>query len=184
MTLQLLAVFLVIAAGHVCSAQVPVEIQKHFEFENALSTLQDDMWVWRSEASNLKALRLLDPNGSARIEFTLCIEPLNVTQNVTLYVDDIRYSNDGPSDNVTLRFNGKSIANFTTVEKWMGGHEWNLFRNSGKLGAALSLRQGQHSLMITVRTDRWGIEMDLIRINAENQNPMKELFCGAIVYSV
>jgi hypothetical protein len=163
-----------------------VEIQKHFEFEDALTNTQQDMWVWRSEASGLKTLRLEDEYGQARVELTLCITPYNRTlnQNVTLYLDDLRYSNDGPSDLVQLRFNNINFANFTTFEKWRSGHEWNVFRNSGNLGPAINLREGRYNLTISVVTDRWGIEFDRIRMNAENQDPTENLFCGASVYFV
>lgn len=163
-----------------------VEIQKHFEFEDALTETQQDMWVWRSEASGLKTLRIEDQAGQARIELSICVTPYNRSQNqnVTLYIDDIRYSNDGPSDLVRLRFNNINFANFSTFEKWRSGHEWNVFRNSGNLGPAINLREGRYNLTISVVTDRWGVEFDRIRVNAENQNPGKDLFCGASMYFV
>lgn len=165
-------------------AQAPIEIQKHYEFEDALRQDQDGMWVWRSEASELKTLRIEDQEGLSRVKFTLCVEPYNATQNITLYVDDIRYSNDGPSDNITLIFNGIAFAKFQTLEKWRSGHEWNVFRNSGNLGPALNLRPGRYDLLVTVVTDYWGVEFDRIRINAENQDPNIDLFCGSSVFYV
>lgn len=165
----------------IVAAQIPPEIQKHFEFEDALSEVQQDRWVWRSEASNLKTLRIVDEIGSSEIRFQICVMPYNTSANVTLHIDDIRYSNDGPSDNVTVRFNNIALAGFQTAERWRSGHEWNVFRNSGPLGPSLNLAPGQYYLQVNVRTDRWGIELDRIRVNAENQDPVSQLFCGSQV---
>lgn len=164
-------------------AQVPtLEIQQHYELHRAVPERQDTNWRWRSEASSNKTLRIEDELGASRLELTLCIEPYNATQNVTLFIDDIRYSNDGKSDIVRLMFNGINFANFTTFMKFGSGHEWNVFRNSGNLGPALNLRQGRYTLLITVVTDEYGVEFDRIRINAENQNPEIFMFCGSSFY--
>jgi len=40
------------------------------------------------------------------VAVTICIQPENILKNVTLYIDDVRYSNDGPSDLVMLSMNG------------------------------------------------------------------------------
>lgn len=177
---------LVFVSGFLASyAQPPaLEIQQHFELFKAVPVSQENNWRWRSEASANKTLRIEDETGSSRLELTLCVEPYNATQNVTLYIDDIRYSNDGLSDVVKLIFNGINFANFTTFQKFRSGHEWNVFRNSGTLGPALNLRQGRYTLLITVVTDEYGVEFDRIRINAENQNPEVYMFCGSTFYFV
>lgn len=176
--MRLLAFFLLVALTR---AQEFPAIQKHFEFEDALSPAQQDMWVWRSEASDLKTLRIVDENGVSEIRFQICVKPYNASGNVTLQIDDIRYSNDGPSDNVTVRFNNIAFAAFTTQEQWRSGHEWNVFKNTGDLGPALNLAPGQYFLQVHVRTDKWGVEFDRIRVNAENQDPNSEIFCGSQV---
>lgn len=160
-------------------AQFTFEIQQHFEFENALSEMQDDYWVWRSQAYKQKTLRLADGNRTHSIELTLCIEPYLSDQTVTIYVDDIVYSNDGPSDVIYIQINGINIGNYTTIEKWRSGHEWNVFRNSRKIGPNIVLSKGEYLLQIEVETDKWGVELDRIEINAENQDPMGKLFCAA-----
>lgn len=160
-------------------SQFTFEIQKHFEFENALTEDQSDYWVWRSQAYRLKTLRLEDSNRTHSIELDLCIEPYLDDQNVTLYVDDIVYSNDGPSDLIYIIINGIEIGNFTTEEEWRSGHEWNVFRNSGRIGPSVVLSRGNYLLQIEVETDKWGVELDRIEINAENQDPMGKLFCGS-----
>lgn len=160
-------------------SQLTFEIQQHFEFENALSEQQDDYWVWRSQAYKLKTLRLEDTNRTHTIELILCIEPYLDDRNVTVYIDDIVYSNDGPSDIIHALINGVDIGNFTTKEKWRNGHEWNVFRNSGRIGPSVVLSRGDYLLHIEVETDKWGVELDRIEINAENQDPLEKLFCGS-----
>jgi len=162
-------------------AQLVFEIQDHFEFENAVSENETDFWVWRSEAYNLKTLRLEDTNRTYTIELTLCIDPF-VEGNVTAFINDIRYANDGPSDTVYVMVSGITIGNFTTVEEWKSGHDWNIFRNTGRVGPSMVFRKGQYLLQIQVETDKWGIEFDRIRMNAENQNPLTDLFCGGRLY--
>ncbi|KAH3747022.1 hypothetical protein DPMN_181443 [Dreissena polymorpha] len=118
-------------------------------------------------------------NRTHTIELMLCIEPYNPNQTVVITVSDIRYSNDGPSDIVYLKINDVEIGNFTTREKWLRGHEWNIFRNSKIIGPSVEVEKGRYVLSIEVETDKWGVELDRIRINAENQDPMKSMFCGA-----
>ncbi|XP_052761934.1 uncharacterized protein LOC128204564 [Mya arenaria] len=171
----LLALSIVIVNGQ----NFTVEVQKHYEFENALKEGQG-VWQHRSEASLAKTLRINDlVGGTKMIHLTLCIQPYDTSQNVTFYIDDIRYSNDGPSDNITVLFNGLKIATFKTVEKWRAGQEWNVFRNSGRIGPSLEAMEGQYVLTVYAKTDEWGVELDRIRINAENHSPAKELFCDA-----
>lgn len=162
-------------------AQFTFEIQQHFELENALTEEQKDFWVWRSEAYNLKTLRLEDTNRTYTIELTLCVDPY-AEGNVTAYINDIRYANDGPSDTVYVTVQGIDIGNFTTIEQWRSGHEWNIFKNSGRVGPSMVFRRGQFRMQIQVETDQWGVEFDRIRMNAENQNPMTEIFCGGRLF--
>ncbi|KAH3747038.1 uncharacterized protein LOC127848418 [Dreissena polymorpha] len=169
---------LVILLGVCCVQTAPLEFQRHFEFEDALAENKTQSMMWRSEASGLKTLRVVDPNGTSAIELTLCIRPYDSTQNVTVFIDDIRYSNDGPSDVVAVQFNGTTIGNFTTIETFPSGKEWNIFRNTGNVGPTLNVRQGQYLLVLTAFTDKWGMEFDRIRLNAKNQDPAIDLFCA------
>ena len=62
---------------------------------------------------------------------------------------------------------------------WGAGHEWNVFRNSGPLGPAINMMPGEYVLTVSAKTDRYGVELDRLRINAENQSLTKPIFCGA-----
>lgn len=164
---------------HVCA--VYVEIQRHFEFEDVLKQVQYPYWVWRSEASTLQTLRLEDVGDGTRrylIEVKMCIEPVVGEETVQVTMDDIQYANDGPSDVIVVTLDGELWATYSTYEKWAHGHEWNIFRNTGKADEPKRLRKGEHIIGITVKTDRWGLELDKIRIIAEHQSVDTKLFCG------
>ena len=155
-----------------------VEIQRHFDFEHVLQEDQDAFWVWRSEASDLKTLRLVDFNAEYRVEVLVCIEPIEGDEHVILTLDDIRYANDGPSDTIYVTLDGEAWAEYRTFEKWAYGHEWNIFRNTGRIGNSAVLSRGLHVIEVSVRTDKYGLELDRIRLNAEYQRLNSTLFCG------
>lgn len=180
-----LSVFFVCAVYlRTLNAQPQLETQQHFEFEQAVPESQTENWRWRSEASGHKTLRINDEMGASRLELTLCVEPYNTTQNVTLSIYNIRYSNDGLSDDLELWMNGTRIANFTTISKFGNGYEWNVIRNSRRLGSAASFPRGSYTLVITVITDSYGVELDRIGVSAVNQNPYINLFCGSKLYFI
>lgn len=180
---QVVGVFVIFMVfGHVYT-QFTFEIQQHFEFENSLKESQESFRAWRSEASRQKTLRIVDYNRTYTVELDLCLDPYYDEQNTTIFVNDIVYSNDGPSDTVYVRINKENIGNFTTLERWRNGYKWNVFRNSGRIGPSLTLPKGVHTLEIEVETDKWGVELDRIEINAENQNPLSNMFCNATLYA-
>lgn len=155
-----------------------VEIQRGEEFEHVLTEDQDGFWVWRSEASSLKTLRLVDFNQTFRVEFDICIEPIEGVEIVTLYLDDIRYANDGPNDTIFVTFEGNYWDEYSTYEKWAHGHEWNIFRNTGRVNETKYLTKGVYVIGVSVETDKWGIELDRIRLIAEYQELHSSIFCG------
>lgn len=165
-------------------AHATQEILKDFEFEHALLGIQNNMLAFRSNASGGKTLRLEDENGMYRVEMSICLRQHNTTINITFSIGDIRYSNDGPSDIVSISFDGLQIANFSTNGQSRDGEDWNVFRHSGPVSPALDILPGRHILQVRVITDPWGLELDRIRFNLSNQDPLKEIFCGGVVYSV
>lgn len=156
-----------------------IEIQRHFEFEEILDENQTEYWVWRSEASALKTLRLEDMTGQHKIFFSLCLDPMDPEKNVTVRIANIRYSNDGPEDVGYASLNGQLFSVFYTSEQWGSGHEWNVFRNTGQIGREMALPNGTYELGIKVETDKSGVEFDRIEVNAGNQNALSNIFCGA-----
>ncbi|XP_060559081.1 uncharacterized protein LOC132719331 [Ruditapes philippinarum] len=169
---------LIIQIYPVVAMYMYVEIQRSYEFEDVLSEDQQDYWVWRSEASNLKTLRLVDHNQVYRTDFKICIDPVEGRDTVNFFLDDIRYANDGPNDTISVTFDGEYWDEYSTNEKWAHGHDWNIFRNSGRATGTKFLREGEYVIGVSVKTDKWGIELDKIRVIAEYQVLESDIFCG------
>ncbi|KAL4239203.1 hypothetical protein ACF0H5_000020 [Mactra antiquata] len=163
---------------NVCQMFAYVEIQRSFEFENALSEEQSRFWVWRSEASRLKSLRLVDNYRRYLIELKICVEPAEGQQEARIMFDDIRYANDGPNDYIFLTFEDELWFSYATYEKWAHGHEWNIYRNTGRRGDVKTLPRGEYKIGVSVITDKWGLELDKIRLIGEYQVLDSTIFCG------
>ena len=89
-----------------------------------------------------------------------------VTQS-TCNIDilDVLYTNDGPSDNLTVYLDENFIGSFQTVEHSREGVYWNKIVESGLIGQTTVLQQGNHTLSISVVTvDIYGVEIDKITI--------------------
>lgn len=160
------------------------QLQRYLELEDILSKNQKPQtekphWVWRSNAINLKTLRIVDQGQQYSINISLCISPNPPSRRVAVQVETIRYSNDGPSDTVTVRIGDNFSGTFRTIERSDGGHGWNVFHDSRPIGKAISLPEGQYTLSLQAKTDRWGVELDRIVINAENQNEHVDLICNS-----
>ena len=179
--------------AHLVSGQdvlVRRDIQRHLELEDVLSEpqlLQQrntrglEYWIWRSEANNLKVLRIVDPGQGRRysVNIRLCLSPTPPFRNVTVQVENIRYSNDGPSDTLYVQIGNSYNGTYRTFESWGGGHEWNVFHNTGPIGRPTSLPEGEYTLSLQAKTDRWGVEYDRIAINADGQNDLVQLICDS-----
>lgn len=170
--------FCIIILFYVSNVVSYVEIQRSFDFEEALTKAQTEFWVWRSEASNLKTLRLVDNYRRYLVEIKVCIEPAENRSAAKLTFDDIRYANDGPNDFIYVMFENEVWFNYSTYEKWAHGHEWNIYRNTGQQGDIKTLPEGEYTIGVSVTTDKWGIELDKIRLIGEYQKLHSTLFCG------
>ncbi|KAL4239840.1 hypothetical protein ACF0H5_000641 [Mactra antiquata] len=157
-------------------------VQEIFEFEDALGDDQQSSWVWRSEASGLKTFRITSMEGRTAVSLFLCVRPRGNLKNVTFYIDNIRYGNDGPSDQIQLIFEEVELATIHSYEKWHNGHEWNVLKNTGQKGPLINLLEGDYKLDVFVKTDQWGMELDFIQINSEHQLRSQPIICDAIAY--
>lgn len=150
------------------------------EFENGLSPSQLDKYmIYRSEASGKKTLHLKDSDVYRSFSAKLCVEGMENDTDVVIQVIGLLYSNDGPSDEILFTLDGNSLGNVSTKEFYNGGEEWNVFKNTGPIGGAVALANGNHTLSMTALTDQWGAEFDSLIIRAQNQNPGVELLCDA-----
>ena len=76
---------------------------------------------------------------------------------------NVIYSNDGPSDNLTMYLNKKYIGGFQSVEHSNEGVFWNKMVESGLIGKTNFLSQGNHTLCLNVvSVDVYGVEIDKI----------------------
>ena len=65
------------------------------------------------------------------------------------------YTNDGPSDNLTVYLNEKLIGSFQTIEHEREGVYWNKIVESGLVGRTKVLKQGNHMLNISGHLCAW-----------------------------
>ncbi|ESO85405.1 hypothetical protein LOTGIDRAFT_154901 [Lottia gigantea] len=111
----------------------------------------------RSEASNSQVLKL--SNGDVA-SFTFCVP---ATTRVVL--DNIRSSNDGESDTMEVRLDDEVLGTFQSISGSNGGHNWNVFYRSGRIGTEQTLQKGEHTVTITVSADTYGVEIDVLQFS-------------------
>ena len=89
-----------------------------------------------------------------------------VTQSTcNIDVLNVLYTNDGPSDNLTVYINDSFIDSFQTVNHSREGVFWNKIVESGLVGRTTVLRQGNHTLNVSVVTVViHGVEIDKVTI--------------------
>lgn len=89
-----------------------------------------------------------------------------VTQSTcNIDVLNVLYTNDGPSDNLTVYLNENFIGSFQTVNHSREGVYWNKIVESGLVGRTTVLQQGNHTLNISAITvDIHGVEIDKVTI--------------------
>ena len=126
------------------------QLQRHLELEDVLTDQQklEREEIWRSEAINSKILRIVDQGQGRRfsINIRLCISPKLSSRDVAVQVENIRYSNDGPSDTMFVRIADRYIGTYRTIERSDGGHGWNVFHNTNPIGTPISLSEGEYTL--------------------------------------
>jgi len=147
-----------------------------FEFEDFALGNPSVQTRWRSNASNNKTLYVTKDIGVAT--FNLCVFKTGAS-DVKLNVSDIVYSNDGPTDSITLTYNGELLDTFMTEEVHDWGNRWNMFQHTGPAGDVINVtyQHGTHELVIDIYPTEYGVELDKLVIIAENQHPQRHLFC-------
>ena len=97
-----------------------------------------------------------------------------VTQSTcNIDVLNILYTNDYPSDNLTVYLNQNFIGSFQTVNHSREGVFWNKIVESGLVGWTTVLRQGNHTLNISAATvDVRGVEIDKVTIGVLCDNDL------------
>jgi hypothetical protein len=140
----LLAPVLCIAASY----NISIEFESLAESNKLLENIKK-----RTAASGQNVLKLY-PNEA--VELFLC-----PPTDITLHVASLQYSNNGPTDNVTLKVDGEAVDSFMSVDE-LGTGFWNTFREAG-LQKGYDLQPGRHSLGLEARsTGDNGIDLDVI----------------------
>ena len=88
----------------------------------------------------------------------------DLTDDAVVDVLDVRYSNDGDWDDISLSLDGEPLGSFKTEMQYAWGDLWNNFQSSGPVGGRRELKAGQHVLSLIVDdADQYGVEIDYIR---------------------
>ena len=148
------------------------------QFETALRPDQNHFRMARANAQENATLHLNSSNAGVEFRITICAQPM-IPGPVVFRAGSLFYSNDGPSDNVILEFNNAEYLSGTTEENFKGGQGWNEFKEFRFAEDILPLGAGNHTVVVTVKTDQWGVDLDALTFIAKNQNPNIMLLCSA-----
>ena len=127
------------------------------EGENMLG---DGTINWQSNASNVRTRYLLNGQQAQT--------SVNIPAAGTFEVQ-ARYSNDGPSDTVTIRVDGNTVGSLTTSNTLPPGGNpgdgWNNFITVTNV-AQVALSAGNHEVVVGATTDTYGVEIDWVGLNS------------------
>ena len=133
-------------------ANFSVEMQA----EDGISTEAEKMF--RSNAKN--DVTVLIKQGAS---VTLFFQMIG-NSTCQMQVENLRYSNDGGSDKVTITLNQANsivLGSVTTREASSYGELWNEFQNTGPIGQRTDIKEGLYHLVITATVaDEYGVEID------------------------
>lgn len=128
----------------------------------------------RLEAENFQGNGIVKQRGSASKAKTRYF--LNGQQasfrfslpTASLCVFQARYSNDGPTDTVIVKIDGRTVGMFVTADTRPAdgrpGEGWDNFFTV-TVGAGTTLSAGNHEIAIAANTDSYGVEIDWIGLN-------------------
>lgn len=111
----------------------------------------------RSKASNCTTVFLAKKEHSISYNIT-------TFSKCTLQVENIVYSNDGPSDEVSVLLNRNLIGKFYTKASNGSGHSWNIFKSSKPVGGKKELDFGNNVIIIMVNKT-YEVELDRMTIS-------------------
>lgn len=141
------------------------------EFEHAAEREnQNFRAMWRQDASKSKTLLLYEGD---YVVLDFCL-----SSQTTVDITNLRFSNDGPSDNVTFFVDGIPIGSFETFAFTDWGRMWNVFQNSGPVGSSVTIHPGNHELNISIsESDNYGVEFDSLQFTLDNEVSEEIFLC-------
>jgi len=124
----------------------------------------------RSNASNYQAVHVATDGLSGYYTIS---SPSHCNFNII----KVLYSNDGPTDAISVYLDNDIIGRFyTSSNSGHGGESWNIFNTSGLIGNTQDIAPGEHRLKIVVTaTDLHGVELDKMEVSfrmCENDCPI------------
>lgn len=120
----------------------------------------DGELISRSAASYGKTVRFFEVGQSVLWHFY-------IQTSCSIDVLNVIYSNDGPSDNLTVYINDRYIGSFQSVEHSKEGVYWNKLVQSGLIGKPIILNKGNHTLSLNISlVDIYGFETDEVILGA------------------
>ena len=151
--MTILTLALLIAVG--CCCQLELEAEYATQGRN----------MYRSQASN--GITVYLRRSGQYIEI-----PFNTGHSCQLLVNNVRHSNDGGRDTVSLYIDTKGMIGFFNTQTMSGnGYLWNRMLNSGQVGGMVFITAGNHIIKILANyTDKYGVEIDKVILDLHCTN--------------
>ncbi|XP_067668053.1 uncharacterized protein [Haliotis asinina] len=125
----------------------------------------------RSNASRQKTVLLYEGES---LFIDLC-----VTGRQEVSVKHLTYSNDGPSDNISIIADGKTLGSIATNNETNFGYDWNIFHKIHNIGEQQGIDDGRCTLVIrALYTDTYGLELDCLTLEFSNSISVDEILCN------
>lgn len=141
------------------------------EFENAAEReSQHFRAMWRSMASRKRTLLMYEGD---YVVLDFCLSSMT-----SVTINNLRFSNDGSSDNITFLVDGQQVGSFETfaISDW--GRMWNVFQDTGVIGRPVIIHPGNHELNISVTvSDNYGVEFDSLQFELDNEISEETFLC-------
>ncbi|XP_060556794.1 uncharacterized protein LOC132717358 [Ruditapes philippinarum] len=127
----------------------------------------------RQHASGYKAVHLYTGN---ILQTELCF-----ISGTKFTVNEIEYSNDGPSDMISVSLDKVVIDEFRTVALSDGGLGWDMFKPHQSMVSTIT--EGHHMLTIKViQSDQHGVEIDYIKVSVNYSQTIDSLSCKSFCF--
>nr|KAG5703191.1 hypothetical protein BaRGS_027356 [Batillaria attramentaria] len=146
----------------------------YFEAEDGTG-FEADYSHWRSNARGRKAVWLRKDGDYLTIDFCL-------PRDTEVAVEEVRFSSDGWAKMGAIYIDGTPMGTFNTTDNSNRGFNWNDFHSAGPFSDVVpNLQPGRHQLeavlVKSMPTDKWGIEIDQVRLFFGIDVTKDELLC-------
>ncbi|XP_053381026.1 uncharacterized protein LOC123551587 [Mercenaria mercenaria] len=165
-------IFFTIVLGLTIALEFTVGSEILLQAEDMQGALSET--IPRSHASEKQSVHLYTGDS---LETELCF-----MTDTKFTLNEIRYSNDGPSDLISITLDKLVLDEFTTVSKSNWGKEWDVFRSHHSRVSTVT-EGGRHILKVTVlRSDQYGVEIDFIKFSVNDSHTLDSLRCKSICF--